>query len=136
MKINKNIIVLSLAGLIGTIGLVGSSSVSAYQGDYTKRGPNCTPERHEAMIKAYESNDYNAWKDLMNGKGRVTEVINQDNFSKFAEAHNLAMQGKYEEADKIRQELGLRSANGQKIGVSYGQGRGQGNGQGFGRTQR
>lgn len=127
---------MSFAGLVGLIGLLSASSTFAYQGDYTKKGPNCTPERHEAMIKAYESNDYNSWKELMSGKGRVTQVINKDNFGKFAEAHNLAMQGNYDEADKIRQELGLRSANGERVGVSYGQGKGQGNGQGLGRVQR
>jgi hypothetical protein len=132
MKINKKIVALSVSGLVGIVGLVASSGVFAYQGDYTKKGPNYTTERHEAMTKAFESSDYDSWKELMSGKGRVTQVINKDNFGKFAEAHNLAMQGNYDEANKIRQELGLRSANGERMGASYGQGKGQG----FGRAQR
>ena len=30
----------------------------------------------------------------MNGKGRVIQVINADNFARFAEAHKLAKEGK------------------------------------------
>jgi len=72
------------------------------------------------MTKAFEKNDYNAWKNLMQGKGRVTQVVNKDNFSKFAQAHKLALEGKTAEANKIRTELGL--------GLQNGSGRGQGMG--------
>ena len=30
----------------------------------------------------------------MNGKGRVAEVVNEGNFARFAEAHQLAEEGK------------------------------------------
>jgi hypothetical protein len=65
----------------------------------------------------------------MQGKGRVTEVINESNFAKFAEAHKLAQEGNLEEANKIRQELGL----GLHDGSGYKSG--QGNGQGYGRNR-
>jgi hypothetical protein len=64
------------------------------------------------MTNAFNNKDYTAWKNLMPGKGRVTQVVNQDNFEKFAEAHQLALQGKTTEAQKIRQELGLGLRNG------------------------
>lgn len=101
----------ALAALLGVTSIL-PGAVSAYRGDPAAQGPNCTPERHEAMEKAFEDKDYSAWSALMQGRGRVTQVVNQDNFAKFAEAHELAEQGKTAEAQKIRQELGLGLHNG------------------------
>ncbi|MCD4705742.1 hypothetical protein K8R61_01535 [bacterium] len=116
MKIKKRYISLLALILIMTAGV---ASVSAYQGDYTEEGPNCTPERHEVMEVAFENNDYNTWKEQMSGKGRVVNVVNQDNFAKFAEAHKLGQAGNKVEADGIRMELGLRTSNGEKMGKGY-----------------
>ncbi len=132
MKTKKILFSVGLFSILGTMGLVLTNSAFAYQGDYTKQGPNYTTERHEAMEKAFKNNDYAAWKNLMQNKGRVTQVVNQSNFSKFVQAHNLAQEGKYEEADKIRQELGLRTRNGEKVGAGYGRGE-SGKGQRLGR---
>lgn len=63
--------------------------------------------RHDAMEKALENNDYAAWAELMAGRGRVTELITEQNFSKFVQMHDLMEAGKYDEASVIRQELGL-----------------------------
>jgi len=136
MKINKKILMPSLLGAVVLFGTLGASQVLAYQGDYTKKGPNYSEERHILMESAFQKRDYFAWKDLMASKrGRVSQVINQENFVKFAEAHDLAIQGKQEEANKIRQELGLR-VNEQRVGSGYDQGKGQGQGQGYGRYSR
>lgn len=97
---------------LGALVLV-SQDTNAYRGDLSKVGPNYTAEKHEAMEKAFENKDYNAWKALMNGRGRATQVINETNFSEFAKAHELAEEGKIEEAGKIRQSLGLGFQNGQ-----------------------
>jgi len=130
MKINKKILIPSLLGFTVLSGALGASQVLAYQGDYSQKGLNYSEERHTLMTSAFQKRDYSAWKELMAGKGgRVAQVINQENFAKFAEAHDFAIQGKYEEANKIRQELGLR-VGGQKAGSGYGQGRGQGQGSG------
>jgi hypothetical protein len=120
-------ILVSAAGLalVGAITLITISPTMAYQGDYTKRGPNYTAERHEVMIKAFANNDYSAWKALMPSQGRVTQIINQDNFAKFAQAHKLAEQGKYDEANTIRQELGLRANGGQPAKANFGRGMGR-----------
>lgn len=111
--------------IFGGAGLY-AGSVSAYQGDPAVKGPNYTAERHEAMEQAFLNKNYTAWKNLMAGRGRVTQVINQDNFAKFAEAHNLAVQGKTAEAQKIREELGLGLNNGAGCGLKDGSGRGMG----------
>ncbi|MBW6441392.1 hypothetical protein K0B04_00585 [Patescibacteria group bacterium] len=125
---NKKLIVLGSAGLLlGAIFIV-PSKVLAYRGDASVKGPDCTEERHEKMVAAFDNNDYQSWKELMNGKGRVTEVINEENFSKFGEAHRLSLEGKTEEAQQIREELGL--------GLRNGTGSGRRMGGGFGRNSK
>jgi len=116
VKILLGFSALALTAIVGTIV---AGSAYAYQGDYTKKGPNYSQERHEAMEKAFEKNDYNAWKNLMQGKGRVTQVVTKDNFAKFAQAHKLGLEGKTNEANKIRTELGLglRNGSGQRQGM-------------------
>lgn len=118
---------LGLGALVLGLGIISASAGTAlaYRGDPAVKGPNYLVERHEAMTKAFENKDYTAWKNLMVGKGRATQVVNQDNFAKFAEAHQLALQGKTAEAQKIRQELGLGLRNGSgKTAGGMGMGRG------------
>jgi hypothetical protein len=59
------------------------------------------------MISAFDTNNYEAWKSLMEDRGRVKEVVTADNFSKFAEANKLAKEGKFDESKSLRAELGL-----------------------------
>lgn len=120
---NKKLIVLGSVGLFLSGLALTSTKALAYRGDPTIKGPNYTEERHQEMTTAFENNDFNSWKNLMNGKGRVTQVINEQNFSRFAEAHKLALEGKLEEAKQIRQELGLGLQNGLGRGGSEGFGR-------------
>ena len=117
---NKKNVLLTITALVLGIFLFNSNAVQAYRGDPNVKGPNYSKERHEAMEKAFENKDYEAWKKLMQGKGRVTQVINKGNFAKFAEAHKLAEQGKLEEAKKIRQDLGLGLQNGSGKGTGQG----------------
>jgi hypothetical protein len=114
---------LVLGGLTMSPGLI-----QAYQGDPSVQGPDCTSERHEVMTQAFENNDYNAWKEQMQGKGRVTQLINESNFAQFAQAHKLAEEGNLEGAKQIRQELGL--------GLKNGSGQGQQKGSGMGRLNK
>lgn len=128
---NKKTITLGAVSLILGGLILAPSAAEAYRGEVGVPGPNCTDERHQAMTQAFDNNDYNAWKELMSGKGRVTQVINEENFSRFAEAHKLALEGKTDEAKQIREELGLG------LGNRNGDGSGQGNkGQGYGRISQ
>jgi len=124
MNMNKTILALSALVLGAGALFVTVPKVLAYRGDPNVQGPNYTTERHEAMTKAFENNDYNAWKVQMQGRGRVTQVINEGNFVRYSEMHKLMLEGKTEEANKIRTELGL----------SLGNGSGQGQGMGYGRN--
>lgn len=126
-KTKKMILGLGMLGLVlGSFGLM-TSSVSAYRGDVTVKGPNYSAEREIAMEKAFDTNDYTAWKTLMQNRGRVTQVINKDNFAKFSEAHELAEKGDTVGAQKIRQELGLGLKNGFSQGMKNNSGAGRGN---------
>ena len=113
----KQSMLLGLAGLALVGAMVAPKAILAYKGDPNVQGPNYTVARHEAMEKAFEIGDYNAWKGLMNGQGRVSQVVNAQNFSRFAEAHELAEQGKIAEAKAIRSELGLGNGSGRGQGA-------------------
>jgi len=117
---NKKTIMLGLTTLILGGLVLAPKAVEAYRGDPSVKGPNYTEERHTAMEKAFEAKDYNAWKNLMQGRGRATQVVNAQNFAKFAQAHELAEQGKIAEANQIRQELGLGMQNGSGMGMGMG----------------
>lgn len=131
-KILSGVLTIVAIGAIGAIGALTTSSALAYQGHYAEQGPSCSPERYEAMTGAMENGDYETWSELMTGHGRVTRVINADNFAQFAEAHRLGQAGDIAGADKIRGELGLRTSNGEEVGAGYagGQGRMHEDGQG------
>ena len=129
MKTDKYIVSVAIFALMFAAGV---TVASAYQGDYTEQGPYCDEDQHEAIEEALENLDYDTWSYLMDGRGRVTQVINEDNFEQFVEAHELAEDGDYEEADEILQELGLRGGSGEPVGTGYRSGNGQGNGVGRG----
>jgi len=128
MKASKKVLLGSALALVTVAGVAGSAS--AYRGDYKQQGPNYSEERHQLMEQAFENNDYNLWKSQMNGRG-VTNVINESNFARFAQAHRLADEGKYDEVNQIREELGLRTSNGEAMGLGRGNGNGEGRGNGI-----
>jgi len=124
----KNIVLGSL-GLLALGAVAVSATAYAYQGDPNKQGPNYTPERHEAMTKAFENKDYAAWKAQMGDRG-AARVVTEKNFARFVEMRKLRLEGKTAEADAIRAELGLGQGNGQGKGMHAGQ-RGQNRGGNF-----
>lgn len=89
------------------LGLVFASKTLAYQGDPNIRGPNCTNGHYEQIQAAIEKKDYYTWKKLMGDRGITRRINNQQEFNKFAEMKKLILQGKIDEANKIRDELGL-----------------------------
>ena len=91
---NRNKLIMS--GLLAlTLGLGVSSATFAYQGDYTKKGPNYSQEFESEMTRVMLNNDYDGWRNLVENKvGRVDELITRENFPKFAEAWRLAKEGK------------------------------------------
>lgn len=119
---------LVMSGLMALVlGLGVSGTALAYQGDFSKQGPNYTQEFEAQITEVMANKDYEGWKDLIEnkvGNKKVTEVINKDNFPKFVEAWKLAHEGKIKEANAIRKELNLGVNN----GMSHHQGLGKGHG--------
>jgi Spy/CpxP family protein refolding chaperone len=107
MKKSKKVIVLALLMLIvlGGAGVVLAADNGKWLGG--NRGA-----RQEQMKTIIENNDYNQWKQLMGNRGAAQKITEQ-NFPKFVEMHKLMTAGKLDEANKIRQELGLGQGNGQ-----------------------
>lgn len=120
MKLKNITITIAVLGLILILGQTLASETFAYRGDPNKLGPNCTKEQHEAIQKALENKNYNEWRKLMTGKP-ILNKISEKNFAKFAEMHKLMLQGKTDEANKLRAELGL--GQGQRLGNGKGMGR-------------
>lgn len=114
----KTIVGLGVFGIIA--GIAAIPSAQAYQGDPAKKGPNYSPERHAEIQKAFETNDYESWKSLMEGRGKISQVITQDTFSQFAKAHILFAQGQREEAISILTSIGLAQNNGNGAGNGWG----------------
>jgi hypothetical protein len=108
----KTTLGLGAVALVLGVTAVTAGSALAYRGDPTVTGPNYSTERHTAMLEAFQDRDYTAWKALMPENARVTDVVTAANFDKFAEAHDLALQGKTAEAQDIREDLGLGMHNG------------------------
>ena len=129
---NKKAIMLGGTALVLGGLIIAPTAAEAYRGDPGVEGPDCTAERHEVMEQAFENGDFNAWKEQMQGKGRVTQVVNEGNFARFAEAHKLAEEGDLDRAKQIRQELGLDLKDGSGQGQGQGQ-KGQGMGGGWNR---
>ncbi len=95
-------------------------NVSAYRGDIITQGPNYTEEMHDAMTTAFENIDYATWKELMlekNSNARILDVINEDNFETFAQAHDAMVNGDIETSQKLRTELGLNNDQGPRDGT-------------------
>lgn len=99
-----------VVALLGVIAFTTKGS-DAYQGDFTKVGPYHTEEREAQMEEVFESKDYQAWVELMTQDGRTPGVLqkvdSQEKFELFVEARRLALEGKTDEANAIRAELGL-----------------------------
>jgi hypothetical protein len=117
------------------LAVAGSAAASSATGSYGPHG-DCDEERHEAMEQAFEDGDYNTWAELMDGRGRVTDVVTVDNFDTFVELHEAQEDGDQETARALREELGLGMraqdgsgphGNGERMGKMH---RGQGSGDG------
>lgn len=123
---NKGILAGSLVTGVILGGTLLSGTALAYRGDPSVQGPNYSQERHAAMEQAFESRNYQAWKEARGDRrGRVDAVVNEQNFARFVEAHEFAEEGNLDEARKIREELGLglRDGDGQRAYHRQGSGR-------------
>jgi len=61
----------------------------------------------EAMEEAMTNGDYQAWKEIIESRPRITDTITENNFSKFVQMHNYMQSGDFEAAQAIHEELDL-----------------------------
>lgn len=88
---------------MATIGLLATAGFSSaqFQGFFDK-------ETRDELKEAIENKDYDTWKKIQDSRPKITDYIDsQEKFEKFLEMQSLAKEGKTEEADAIREELGL-----------------------------
>jgi hypothetical protein len=101
----------------------------AYKGNPATKGPNYSTEVHEQLEAAIEAGDYDAWLKIRQDnnlptKGRIFQVINKDNFDKYAQLHEANMAGDTQKAAEIRAELGLGEGMIKNGSGKMGQGKG------------
>lgn len=109
--------VLTATVLTLVFGFIATNKALAYRGNPAVQGPNCSAEQYQAVQKAIENKDYNTWKKLMGGRGIARVIDNQAEFNKFLQMRKLMLEKKYDEAAKIRAELGLGIGGG--VGRGY-----------------
>jgi len=104
-------------GIFGIMALLSISLVAAYQGNHLIKGPNSSEERHDAMENAFDNLDYDAWVALMTENGRhpkVLDIITEETFATFVEAHDAMEDGDFDRAAELRADLGLNNGMGSK----------------------
>ncbi len=65
------------------------------------------PEDMVAIDDAIDSGNYSAWFEAITSRPKVTDYINEDNFDRYVEMRKLMEEGNVDEANAIRDELGL-----------------------------
>ena len=78
-------------------------------------------ERHEALENILDENDFEAWSDFISesedwGRGKIREVVTEENFPTFVAMHEAMEAGDVALAKELREKLGL------EIRVRTGQG--------------
>ncbi|MFC1598942.1 hypothetical protein ACFL2U_02980 [Patescibacteria group bacterium] len=129
MKITKlQVIAIALAIMITTGVVAGISSARQFNFDpnsppfdqeqITKCKDN-NPQRaarkqamqgnREAIMQALESNNYQAWLDIVGVDSPMGQAISEDEFPRLIEAHQLMQESKeiMQQAKEIKEELGL-----------------------------
>lgn len=110
MTSNKTRIVAALVGVVATTALVaGASSASNLnqRNDQELLKNDKSDREYRLKINSViENGDYDAWLELV-GDRPIADIVAEDDFSLFVEAHNLMKSGDMEGAKEIFDELGL-----------------------------
>ncbi len=68
----------------------------------------------QAIEQALEEGDYAAWVQAIESMPKITDIITEENFARFAEMHEAMQNGDYETAKEIAEELGIGCIHAQK----------------------
>ena len=103
-----NIIKRFAAASLATLAILAAITVSTSadeSDDSSFKGPRFNPEHRETMMEVIENCDYDDWYNALTEDGNeppILEHINEGNFARFCEMHDLRTQ-----AREIAEELGL-----------------------------
>jgi hypothetical protein len=127
----KNKIVIGIFALLAVSVLAFAGLTYAYRGNASVQGPNYNADVHEQLEAAMEAGDYEAWLSIRQEnnlpmRGKIFQVVNEDNFDRYVAMHEAMEAGDAETANSIRAELGLGAG---KMMQGAGAGQGQGAGQ-------
>ena len=95
---------------------------------FTEERFNEMAERYrsqEEIRNAIENGDYNAWVAAVEASQppKITDVVTEDNFDTFVQMHNARMEGDFETAQTLAEELGLEKGQGRPFGMYGGRGK-------------
>ena len=91
--------------VLAFIALGSVFAVTAYDQSDISSSQNC-----EDMKNAFDNNNYYEWKSIVEvkgSKGRVLELVNENNFELFVEAREAKLSGDLDKYNEIRSELGF-----------------------------
>lgn len=112
MKKKKTIITLS--ALIAAAALGTSAFVYAHGNDGFA-GFGFRAEGNAEVKEAMDNGDYQAWKNLVSQK--ADEFASEENFDNMKQVHDLMAEGNVEEAEALREELGMPGkGHGRRVG--------------------
>jgi hypothetical protein len=104
---------------IAFLTVIFSSGLSAgYIDNDRDKGQNKRNlSRQEAILEAFENNDYQSWKKVVAKQGKIAKVVNERDFKKFIEARYAARSGNYKQAIRIAKdlEISLKNKMGQNL---------------------
>jgi Spy/CpxP family protein refolding chaperone len=115
--------VAAILGATFAIAMSTSAAAPEYPANVGGLRGECTAEHHEEIEQALENGDYASWKELRGDRGRISQVVTEQNFSTFVAMHEAMEAGDTAKANELRAELGL---------PEHGKGMMRGNGRGIG----
>ena len=98
MKSKKTFITITVFSLIVTAFCFTSVFAAENQDKWQKKQSS-----RLAIKTALNNNDYNAWLLAVGPDSQIAQIINQNNFPRLIESHNLTQQ-----AESIQKELGIK----------------------------
>ena len=93
---------IAVAGLVVTTAVVAGATYA----HNNVGGGKAFNQKNMEIIGLIESDDFDAWKEMMNNKGIDESLITEDNFAKMKESHDLMQNGDKDAAMEIKNELG------------------------------
>jgi hypothetical protein len=106
-KWKKAAINIAMLTMILTTGIINSypSVVDGDQDLDNQKASKYSQVKKERATEAFEDNDYQAWKEAVGSKSKLSNAVKELDFQNFVAARTAARNGRYEEAIQITERL-------------------------------